>query len=435
MERKRNNHRRVAHLNAFRLKLYPSRTQSSTLARYAGACRWLWNHLLAMQKQRHAADGTFVFFHDMSKMLPGLKTDFPWLAEAPSNSFVRVCRNLDAALKKCFRDGAGFPRFKARGKSRESFYVINQALRFDADSRRAFLPKLGTVRFRAGRLPEGRIAGANVAWNGRAWELTVQCEMDDAVPEIVPEAATVIGVDLGLKDLLVRSDGVAVKPPKSLRKALKRLRRAQRTLARRRKGSANRTRQARLVGRIHAKVRDTRRDAQHKATSALVAAASAVVTEGLNVRGMIRNRRLALSISDAGWGEIVRQVGYKCQWAGKTHIKAGRFEPSTQRCSSCGTVLSGENKLRLHQRTFRCACGTVQDRDRNAATNLRRIGLDALGLQDSKCVGQAMPQRAGEILLPADACGEASGGRAASATLSHASRKQEAARSSTELSA
>jgi putative transposase len=230
---------------------------------------------------------------------------------------------------------------------------------------------------------------------------------------------------------LVRSDGVAVKPPKSLRKSLKRLRRAQRTLARRRQGSANRKRQARHVGRIHAKVRDTRRDVQHKATSALVASASAVVTEDLNVKGMFRNRHLALSISDAGWGEIVRQVGYKCQWAGKTHIRAGRFEPSTQRCSSCGTVLSGDAKLRLHQRTFRCACGAVHDRDRNAATNLRRIGLEAFGLQDLEDVGQAMPERAAGIPPAADACGEASGGRAASATLSHVSRKQEAARSST----
>jgi putative transposase len=425
----------VAHLKAYRLKLYPSKMQSSALARHAGACRWLWNHLLAMQKQRHAVDGRFVFFHDMSKLLPGLKEEFPWLAEAPSNSLVRVCRNLDSALKKCFREGAGFPRFKARGKSRESFYVINQALRVDADARRAFLPKLGPVRFRTGRLPEGRVVGANVAWNGRAWELTVQCEVDKAVPHVAPVADTVIGVDLGLKDLIVRSDGVTVKPSKSLRKALKRLRRAQRTLARRRKGSSNRTKQARLVGRIHARVRDTRRDAQHQATSALVASASAVVTEALNVKGMLRNRHLALSISDAGWGEIVRQIGYKCQWAGKPHIKAGRFEPSTQTCSACGIRLIRENKLRLHQRTFRCECGAVIDRDRNAATNLRCIGLKTLELQDTKCVGQAMPERNGEVLFLFDACRETSGGRAAQATLSHASRKQEARSSSAELSA
>jgi putative transposase len=389
---------------------------------------------LATQKERHAAEGKFVFFHDMSKMLPGLKKEYPWLAEAPSNSLVRVCRNLDSALKKCFKEGVGFPRFKARGRARESFYIANHVMRIDGDACRAFLPKLGSVRFRAGRLPDGVVAGANVAWNGRAWELTVQCKVEGAIPEVVPDASTVIGVDLGLKELMVRSDGVVVKPPKSLRRALKRLRRAQRSLARRKKGSANRNKQVHRVGRIHARVRDTRRDIQHKATSSLVVAASAVVTETLNIKGMVKNRHLALSISDAGWGEIVRQVGYKCEWAGKTHIKAGRFEPSTQTCSACGNRLTGDDKIRLHQRTFRCACGAVMDRDRNAATNLRRIGLEALGLKDSKDVGQAMPERAVEIRLKADACGEASGGRGAPATLSHVSRKQETFSSSTELS-
>jgi transposase, IS605 OrfB family, central region len=427
-------HRPLPHLKAYRLKLYPSRRQASTLARHAGACRWLWNHLLALQKATYEAEKKFIFFHDMSKMLPGLKMEYPWLAEAPSNSLVRVCRNLDLALKKCFREGAGFPRFKAKGRARESFYVINQAIRIDGEGRRAFLPKLGEVKFRTGRIPEGTVRGANVAWNGRAWELTVQCVVEESVPQVEAQAATVVGMDLGLKELMVRSDGVVVKPAKCLRKALKRLRRAQRKLARRQKGSANRKRQARLVGRIHAKVRDTRRDGQHKATSALVAAASAVVTENLNIVGMMRNRHLALSIADAGWGEIVRQIGYKCEWAGKGHIKAGRFEPSTQTCSSCGVRKSGDDRLRLHQRAFRCACGAVQDRDHNAAKNLRRIGLAALGLTEVEDVGQAMPELAVEVLSIADACGETSGGRDAQATLSHASRKQEADRFSTEVS-
>jgi len=411
-------------VKAYRLKLYPSKTQRQALARNAGACRWLWNHLLAMQKDVYARTGKFVFFHDMSKMLPGLKKEFPWLAEVPSNSLVRVCRNLEKALKDCFKsmgkDRKGFPKFKAKGRSRESFYVINQALRIESETRKAFLPKLGPVRFRTGRLPEGDIRGANVAWNGKAWELTVQCETEAEVPEVAADAATVIGIDLGLKDLVVRSDGVKVKPPKSLRKAQKRLRRAQRSLARRTKGSANRARQARIVGRIHAKVRNQRRDVQHKATSDLVKAASAVVTETLNIRGMVKNRRLALAISDAGWGEIVRQIGYKCEWAGKAHVKAGRFEPSTQRCSSCRTVKTGVDKLTLKHRTFRCGCGHEMDRDMNAAQNQRRLGLEALGLED---VGQVMPERAGNV--PAYACGDPSAGPEASASGRYGSRKQE----------
>lgn len=160
-----------------------------------------------------------------------------------------------------------------------------------------------------------------------------------------------------------------------------------------------------------------------------------MVTEDLNVKGMIRNRHLALSISDAGWGEIVRQVSYKCQWAGKIHIKAGRFEPSTQTCSTCGNRLTGDDRLRLHQRTYRCVCGAVIDRDCNAARNLRRYGLNALGLEDTNDVGQAMPERASGIRLVADACGETPDGRIAPAILSHVSLKLEVEHVQPKLSA
>lgn len=421
-------------LRAYKLKLYPNRRQSGAFARHAGACRWLWNYLLDKQKKQFEIDQTFIFFHDMSKMLPGLKGEFPWLAEAPSNSLVRVCRNLDMAMRKCFKQGAGFPRFKVRGRSRASFYIINQALRIDDDRRKVFLPKTGEVNFRTGRLPEGDIAGANVAWNGRYWELTVQCKMSVEPPIVIPQAATVIGVDLGLKELMVRSDGVVVKPSKALRKSFKRLRRAQRCLARRKKASANRTKQARLVGRIHALARQMRRDGQHKATSSLVKAASAIVTETLNVKGMVKNKRLSLSISDAGWGEIVRQIGYKAEWAGKRHLKANRFEPSTQTCSACKLVKSGDDKLRLRHRIFRCDCGAELDRDHNSALNLRHLGLLALGLMKND-VGQAMPERAARRKRRnADACGDTSDGRVAPATLSHVSWKQELALGSTENS-
>lgn len=408
--------------------------QEGAFARNAGACRWLWNYLLSLQQKQHAEDGTFIFFHDMSKMLPSIKAEHEWLKEAPSNSLVRVCRNLDLALKKCFKEGTGFPRFKARGKSRSSFYVANHVFSLNVDRRKVVLPKIGAVSFRTGKLPEGRSVGANVAWTGRSWELTIQCEMNHDLPVVLPELETVIGVDLGLKELLVRSDGVRTKPPKSLRKALKRLRRAQRCLARRKKGSANRARQARQVGRIHAQVRDARRDAQHKATSSIVKAATAVATETLNVKGMIRNRRLSLTIADAGWGEVVRQIDYKCLWAGKQHIKAERFDPSTQTCSACRLVKTGDDKLRLHQRIFRCDCGLVMDRDDNSALNLRRTGLEAFGLISDE-VGQAMPELSSRRnRRKTNACGETSGGRAASATLSHVAAKQEPARSSTELS-
>lgn len=400
---------------AYKLKLYPTVEQADALARFAGSCRWLWNYLLDLQQKKYEAEKKFIFRFEMQGLLPGLKREFSWLADAPSNSLQRVCRNLDQALKKCFKEGAGFPRFKKRGVSREAFYVVNQGLR--VENNRVVLPKLKQgVKFRAGRLPEGRILSATVSQRAGVWWCVVQCEVEQVIEASEVSADTVVGVDVGLKALMVCSDGLVVANPRKLSKAQKRLRRAQRILARRKKGSANRRRQAVRVAAIHAKVADYRADALHQATTALVRRASVVVTEDLNIKGMVRNKRLARSISDAGWGEAIRQISYKTNWAGKHHIKVGRFDPSSQKCSSCGNIRSGEDRLRLHERTYRCgSCGNVADRDFNAALNLRNYGLNY--------VGQAMPERTG--LIPVNACGASSAGPRAIALGRYGARNQE----------
>ena len=408
---------------AHKLKLYPTAEQADAFARFAGSCRWLWNYLLDLQQKKYEAEKKFIFRAEMQELLPRLKREYPWLAEAPSNSLQRVCRNLDQALKKCFKEGAGFPRFKKRGVSREAFYVVNQGLRIE--NNRVVLPKMKQgVKFRSGRLPEGRILSATVSQRAGTWWCVVQCEVEqnvDVIDASSVSADAVIGVDVGLKSLMVCSDGVVVANPRRLSKAQKRLRRAQRILARRKKGSANRRRQAARVAVIHAKVADYRADALHQATTALVRRASVVVTEDLNIEGMVKNKRLARSISDAGWGEAIRQISYKADWAGKHHIKVGRFEPSTQKCSACGNIRSGEDRLRLHERTYRCdSCGNVADRDLNAALNLRNYGLDY--------VGQAMPERTG--VIPVNACGASSAGPDAIASRKYGALNQEPASTS-----
>jgi len=394
------------------------------LARFAGSCRWLWNYLLDLQQKKYEAEKKFIFRFKMQELLPGLKREYPWLADAPSNSLQRVCRNLDQALKKCFKESAGFPRFKKRGVSREAFYVVNQGFRIE--NNRVVLPKMKRgVKFRAGRLPEGRILSATVSQRAGTWWCVVQCEveLDDNVSDASsPSIKKVIGVDLGLSALMVRSDGVVVANPRKLKKSQKRLKRAQRVLSRRKKGGANRRRQAARVAVIHAKVADYRADALHQATTDLVRQADVIVTEDLNVIGMLQNKRLSRSISDAGWGETIRQISYKAEWTGKQHIKVGRFEPSTQKCSSCGNIRSGEDRLRLHERTYRCAsCGNVADRDFNAALNLRNYGLNY--------VGQAMPERTG-IIIPVNACGASSAGPDAIASGRYGALKQELASTS-----
>lgn len=401
------------------------------MSRCVGATRWLWNHLLDMQQRRHRESGEFIFRSQMSSMLPTLKNEHGWLRDVPSPALQRVCRDLDLALRDTFRPRKGgrkgFPKFKAKYGSKASFYVSNQPLRIDGG--RVILQKIGAVRFRAGRLPPGKLMSATIEFDGASWWCTIQCQTArDAVP-VSPIPETVLGIDMGLAELVVASDGQRVSASRPLRRAMRRLARAQRILARRRKGSERRKRQAALVRRLHVRVRDCRLDLLHKTSRSLVDRASALVVEDLNVRGMMANRRLALSAADAGLGKLRQQLTYKLQRDGKTLVVADRFFPSTQACSACGNVLTGESRLSLKQRTYRCdCCGHVMDRDLNAAHNLRRYGLQSLGLLSPGIitVGQAMPEPAGiRIAPPPYARRESAAGPSASALGRHDSSKRE----------
>lgn len=251
---------------------------------------------------------------------------------------------------------------------------------------------------------------ATIAFDGRAWWCIVQTQVEVGIAAVAPAEQTVIGVDLGLADLLVASDHVRVAALRPLRKAQRRLARAQRVLSRRKKGSKRRKRQAALVRRLHVRVADCRRDAQHKATAGVLDRCSALVIEDLDVAAMARKKHLATGVADAGLGEIRRQLTYKATWRGKALIVADRYFRSTQTCANCGTVKLGRDRLGLAQHTFCCSnCGIALNRDFNAALNLRRYGLHRLSLSrpDPTQVGQAVPEPA-EIhsVPPPDTRGE-----------------------------
>lgn len=397
---------------AFRLKLYPTEMQAQRLGQMTGCCRWLWNHFLELNQERYKETKTFVFHAELSKLLPKLKVEHPWLADASAASLQRVAKQLDGALKSCFARGTGFPKFKVRGKARESFYVTNQEMR--VEDGKVVLPKIGKVKFRTGRLPTGKVMGGTVSFDGDSWWLSIQClvEVEPAVREIQPETA--IGVDVGVKELAVVSDGRRFSAPKWLRRRLAQLRRAQRKLSRRKKGSASRLKARAEVRRLHRRIANQRASFAHEVSAAVVKDASLVVLETLNVKGMAANRRLSLSIGDAGLGELHRQIAYKADRLGVTLVKADRFEPSTQTCSCCGTRKIGDERLSLSQRTFRCArCGHEADRDLNAAQHLRRIGLAKLAMAiepiEFTTVGQALPERGGSK-DPSNARGDPSAG-------------------------
>jgi putative transposase len=380
---------------AFKLRLYPKQLQSEQLKQFGGNCRWLWNHLLWLNQEQYRTDKKFIFYADMAKMLPSMKKETDWLGAAPACSLQRVARNLDGALKASFRGGKGFPRFKKKSNYRDSFYLTNQS--FSIGDGVVHLPKMEPMRFRAGRTPEGRVLSATVSQDGDHWFMSVVCEIDAPNQPVTPDFDTCVGIDLGLKELVVTSDGEVIGNPRHLRKAAKRLRRLQRRLSKARKGSQNRKKRQLRLYRQHRRVRNQRADLIHKFTSSITKNYSVICAENLNIKGLIRNHKLAKAIADASWGEILRQLSYKAIWQGKHFVQIDRFDPSSQVCSCCGH----RQKMPLNQRTYHCPnCGLVINRDANASLNIRNWGFTNL-------VGQGMPEPTAHAV---NACGDTSVG-------------------------
>jgi putative transposase len=374
---------------AYRFALNPSAVQERALRSHAGAARFAWNWGLAKCQERYDAEGRWYSAVDLHKLWNAQKKADPalaWWAQNSKCSYQEAFRDLDRALRdftasrKGIRQGrrVGFPRFKKRGKCRDSFRFSTGAMRCAGST--VTLPRLGAVRTHeptrklARRLGNGtaRILSATVSRTAQRWFVSFTVEVDRAVPGRHARPGSAIGIDLGVKALLTGVDDrghvVTVAGPKALRSSLRRLRRASRAHSRKEPGSASRRKSAARLARIHARVASVRADALHKTTTDLARRYETVVAEDLNVAGMTRNHRLARAIADQGFGQARRMLGYKTTWRGGQLIIASRWFPSSRTCSGCGTV---KTKLALSERTYTCpGCGLTLDRDVNAAANL-----------------------------------------------------------------
>ncbi len=313
----------------------------------------------------------------------------PWWVECSKEAFSAGLDQLARGLKNVSdsREGkrkgrrVGFPRFKKRGRARDSFRYTTGAYGPACD-RRVKLPRIGRVKVcepmgaLTSRLAEGRarLLGATVARTAHRWYVSFTVEVDRQAPPGPSRRqrdAGPVGVDLGVKHLAVLSTGEMVVNPKHLAGSLRRLRTTSRAHARSRPGSARRRRRAARLARIHARVAHQRRDGLHTLTTRLAKTHSVIVVEDLHVAGMVRNRRLACSVSDTGMAEVRRQLAYKTGWYGSTLVVGDRWYPSSKTCSGCGWR---NPSLTLADRTFTCqSCGLVTDRDLNAAVNLRHL--------------------------------------------------------------
>jgi putative transposase len=402
---------------AYRFALDPAPSQERALRSHAGAARFAWNWGLARCKERYEAEGNWYGAADLHKLWNAEKKADSGLAWWEQNSkcvYQEAFRDLDRALRdfiksrKGQRKGRrlGFPRFKKRGRCRDSFRFSTGTMRCAGTT--VTLPRLGTIRTHestrklARRLQAGsaRILSVTVSCTAQRWFVSFTVEVERDAPEPHARPGSAIGIDLGVTTLLTGVDDtgtiITVPGPRPLRAALRKLRRASRAHSRKTPGSANRRKHAVRLARIHARVCHVRADALHKATTTLAARYQTVVAEDLNVAGMVRNRRLARAISDQGFGAARRMLGYKSGWHGGQLVLADRFYPSSKTCSGCGVVKA---KLPLHARVFTCeSCGLVLDRDVNAARNL--LDLAASGAERlTACGGMVRPGTAGHVPL------------------------------------
>jgi putative transposase len=377
---------------AYRFELDPNEAQHVLLKKSVGASRFVYNWGLEESRRAYEQIGKRPKLAELKSRLVELKNgDCPWLYEVSAHIGQSALKDLNDAFARFFlglkrgKQSSGYPRFKKRG-DRDSARVYDVVF----EERHIRLPMIGRVRLKETRSErgfQGRILSATIRQRADRWFVSLCVERARKIVEPKPVAKTtdIVGVDLGLRATAVIHDGQAariVDSKQALRKHLKRLRRLNRRLVRKRKNSRNREKARFDLARLHYRISCVRQNHLHQLASSLARTKSVIVLEDLYVRGMKQNRHLALSIADAGMGELYRQLDYKSDWYGARLIVADRFYPSTQLCSSCGCL---EERMKgfegLNERTFDCsACGLSLDRDKNAALNLRTYGCKQLGI-------------------------------------------------------
>jgi putative transposase len=363
------------HRKVFRFRMKPTAEQSGRMRQFAGARRWVWNWALARCREHYADRSETLSPLALSAELTGLKQqpDTAWLADMDSQALQQTLADLRRAYANFFAGRANRPKFKSKRSDTQRFRIPQRVKVIDG---RVYVPKIGWIKIRQSREIDGQTKSATFACEPDGhWYVSIVAEFDmpdTPLPEPKPEQT--VGVDLGLKEFAVTSDGERTASPKFYRKAERKLRRAQRVKSRRQKGS-KRCQKARLkVAKIHQKIARQRNDFIHKFTTELVRRHDAVCIEDLSLKGLVRTK-LAKSVSDAGLGAVRRQLTYKCEW-NRTHLAViSRWFPSSKMCHACG---QNNDNLTLADRQWTCVCGTVLDRDLNAAINIRDEGLRIL---------------------------------------------------------
>jgi putative transposase len=368
---------------AHKFRVYPKKDQVRFFAEHFGCTRFIYNHLLNAKKEAYSNDKISLSTYDLKRMIAPLKKqeDYLWLRGVNSQSLQEACLQLGKAYDRFFKHQGGYPSFKKKGN--KNSFSVPQHFKVDTENGHISIPKLKTpikIHFHKSLKNVFKINCLIFSQtpSGKYFvsiSVKEKIEANNPISKITKNTKS-LGIDLGLTDFLIDSDGNKSGNPRFYKKAEKKLKKAQRKLSRMKKGSSNRRKQRLKVARLHEKISNKRSDFLHKLSQRLTHENQVVCIEDLHVKGMLKNRYLAKSITDAGWGEFTRQLKYKADWSGCTIIQIGRFEASSKPCSVDGCVFVNQT-LPLSIRNWVCPlCGTHHDRDINAAINIRKIGLD-----------------------------------------------------------
>ena len=393
---------------AIKIRIYPTSEQSQKLSQVMGCARWWWNYALNLCNQTYKETGKGLGRTALNSVLPKLKKaeETEWLGECYSQVLQSTTLNLTKAFKNFFEKRSSFPRFKSYYGKQSAQYPQNCLIVEDGLK----VPQVGIIKASIHRLFDGKLKTVTISKTSTLkYYASLLFDTEAKYPEVVI-TGKVIGIDLGIKDFAITNDDNKTSKypnPRHIKKHERNLARKQLLLARKKKGSKSREKARRLVARVHERISNARQDFLHKLSRKIVNDNQVVVIENLNVKGMVRNHKLAKAISDVGWGMFTNFLDYKLKEKGGLLLEIDRFFPSSKTCSSCLYQMS---EMPLDVREWTCpSCGAHHDRDENAAKNIRAEGirmLSVLGTRTAARVGDVRPKSGRKSVLSAgDALG------------------------------